>query len=445
MDIDVNASVSEKLFIQTRQLRILLYAVTPNETSFPETHLVPDYVLQASPYFAVLLILEIFLAQVRGKPYHAINDGISSISAGLISQTHSLLVRSIELVSYTYIFSNFCLVHLPWDSPWTWLLGFLGVDFGYYWAHRMGHEINLMWAAHQAHHSSEYYNLTTALRQSAVQRYGAWLFYLPMALCVPPSTFYVHLQFNLLYQFWIHTETIKSLGPLDYILNTPSDHRVHHGRNPYCIDKNYGGTLIIWDHLFGTFAHEEEPVVYGHVHPINTFDPILIQFQHHAHMFRMMRVTPGLSNKLAVIFKGPGWSPGLPRLGDPKDLPKVTGKEKPYNPVIPGWLTTYSIAHIVWTIMFYHSVEARIQMLPFSAGLILVAFIVLTLWSVALLLDGRVSTGWLEIWRCGLYLLGDWWLFVDSPVQILPSLSQAFFVASATFWMVHFVSSDTSA
>ncbi len=140
-------------------------------------------------------------------------------------------------------------------------------------------EVNLFWSTHQTHHSSEYYNLSTALRQGVLQAYFSWIFYLPLALLIPPQICLIHSQMNLLYQFWIHTNVISNLGPFEYILNTPSHHRVHHGRNPYCIDKNYGGVLIIWDRLFGTFAaeRENEEVAYGLVHPINTFDPLEIQ------------------------------------------------------------------------------------------------------------------------------------------------------------------------
>jgi alkylglycerol monooxygenase len=137
-------------------------------------------------------------------------------------------------------------------------------------------EVNLFWSTHQAHHSAESYNLSTALRQGVLQNYFSWMFYLPLALIIPPQIFLIHSQMNLLYQFWIHTDIISNLGPFEYILNTPSHHRVHHGRNPYCIDKNYGGVLIIWDRLFGTFAaeRENEEIAYGLIHPINTFDPL---------------------------------------------------------------------------------------------------------------------------------------------------------------------------
>lgn len=144
--------------------------------------------------------------------------------------------------------------------------------------------MNILWATHQSHHSAEDYNLSTALRQGVMQSYASWMFYLPLALVVPPPIFLMHTQMNLLYQFWIHTEIISNLGPLEYILNTPSHHRVHHGRNPYCIDKNYAGVFIIWDRIFGTFApeRENEPIAYGLIHPINTFDPLETQvFENH--------------------------------------------------------------------------------------------------------------------------------------------------------------------
>ncbi len=140
-------------------------------------------------------------------------------------------------------------------------------------------EVNLFWATHQTHHSAEDYNLSTALRQGVLQIYVSWIFYLPLAFFIPPQIFLIHSQMNLLYQFWIHTDIISNLGPFEYILNTPSHHRVHHGRNPYCIDKNYAGVFIIWDRLFGTFAAERdnEQIAYGLIHPINTFDPLETQ------------------------------------------------------------------------------------------------------------------------------------------------------------------------
>ncbi|NWX83638.1 ALKMO monooxygenase, partial [Nothoprocta pentlandii] len=317
---------------------------------------------QSIPFFIGFIALEFAVSWVRRRKLAGrINDGISSLSLGILSRLPDVLFRSIDIISYVYVWDNYRLFELPWHSPWTWYLTFLGVDFAYYWFHRISHEVNLLWAAHQIHHSSEDYNLFTALRQSLLQRYTSWIFNLPMALFIPPSVFAVHLQFNLLYQFWIHTEVITNLGPLELILNTPSHHRVHHGRNPYCIDKNYGGTLIIWDRIFGTFEAEDAKVVYGLTHPVNSFEPILLQLRPLAHIWNTFWATPGFCNKLSVLFKGPGWGPGKPRLGLPEEIPVITGKEVPYNPSVPAYLNCYAVVHFTIIMDLYIDLLATVS------------------------------------------------------------------------------------
>lgn len=222
-----------------------------------------------------------------------------------------------------------------------------------------------MWAAHVVHHSSEQYNQTTALRQSVLQGYFSWVFYLPFAPFIPPQMFLVHKHFNLLYQYWIHTELVGKLGPLEYILNTPSHHRVHHGSNLYCIDKNYGGTLIIWDRLFGTFQEEVlGTVVYGITHPINTFDPIVIQTHHLVHIFEKIRNTPGFLNKIYCLIKGPGWTPGTPRLGNIEDIPMVNRPTPVYNPPVHLSIQAYNMIQFVASLIVYLQVMTQIDTLP---------------------------------------------------------------------------------
>ncbi|XP_062612863.1 alkylglycerol monooxygenase-like [Saccostrea cucullata] len=167
-----NVDVVTKIFTR---LRRLFYIVSPKETSFPTVEKVPKYVDEAIPFFICLIILEVPILYLRGKRLPRFNDSFGSLANGLLSLLHGLLFRSVELVTYIWVYEHFNLVDLPWDSPWTWLLGFLGVDFGYYWVHRCGHEVNIMWAGHQVHHSSEDYNLVTALRQSALHRYVGWV------------------------------------------------------------------------------------------------------------------------------------------------------------------------------------------------------------------------------------------------------------------------------
>uniref|UniRef100_A0AAY5JX26 Transmembrane protein 195 n=1 Tax=Esox lucius TaxID=8010 RepID=A0AAY5JX26_ESOLU len=330
----------------TKGIRSMFYMVTPNESSFEHVEDVPLYVQQATPFFIGLMAVELVVSLLKDDaPVADFGDFVTSLSAGIISRMPALFARSIEVTGYIYVWNNFHLLELPWDSAWTWWLAFLGVDFGYYWVHRFAHELNIIWAAHQVHHSSEYYNLSTALRQSATQQFSSWVFYLPMALAVPPSVFAVHIQFNLLYQFWIHTELIRDMGPLEWVLNTPSHHRVHHGRNEYCIDKNYGGALIIWDRLFGTFALESHKVVYGLVNPINTFEIIYVQFHYYKYLWKSFNRYTTIFNKLGVLWKGPSWKPGKPRLGDHSEVPEVTGEELPYSPSWPLALQVYVCLH----------------------------------------------------------------------------------------------------
>ncbi len=264
----------------TFRTRALFYLLTPEETFFEKAQDVPNITNRASEVFFVLVFIEQIVHFLKvGKFNGTLSDAVSSMSAGIILLFPNFFIRKVSFIMYEYVYENFLIYELPWNSNWTYLFMLLLVDMQYYWNHRCAHEVNIFWIAHATHHSSEEYNLTTALRQSMFLKFTNWIFYMPLALFVRPSIYMVHSHMNLLYQFWIHTQVIGSLGPLEYILMTPSHHRVHHGRNPYCIDKNYGGVFVFWDMIFGTFAKErkDEEIAYGLVHPIQTYDPISIQ------------------------------------------------------------------------------------------------------------------------------------------------------------------------
>lgn len=417
--------------------RVMFYMMKPSETTFQTVEEVPDYVKKATPFFISLILLELILSWfLKGKPPGRLDDILTSMSAGVVSRLPSLFLKSLEVTSYIYIWENYRLFDLPWDSQWTWYLTFLGVDFGYYWFHRMAHEINIIWAAHQAHHSSEDYNLSTALRQSVLQPYTSWIFYSPLALCIPPSVFAVHIQFNLLYQFWIHTEVIRSLGPLELVLNTPSHHRVHHGRNRYCIDKNYAGTLIIWDRMFGTFEAENEQVIYGLTHPIDTFEPFKVQFHHLLYIWNTFWATPGFFHKVSVLFKGPGWGPGKPRLGLSEEIPEVTGQEVPLSSAASQQLKMYTVLQFAVMLSFYEETFANTEALSQVTLLLRVSFILLTLTSIGFLLDQRPRAAMLETLRCLVFLT----LFRSGHLKpLFPSLSfvfEIFFSVFIAFWGV---------
>lgn len=421
--------------------RRFLYAVTPKETSFEKLGDVPDYLNEAVPFFLGAIALEYILAFLADLPRARLNDAFSSVSAGVFSQLSKIIVLSAELALYVFVYDNFHLVTLPWDSPWTWYICFIGVDFIYYWFHRAAHEINIFWAAHQAHHSSEDYNLTTALRQSVVQNYTSAIFYMPLALAVPPSIFCVHAQFNMLYQFWIHTEIVRSLGPLEYIFNTPSHHRVHHGRNPYCIDKNYGGTFIIWDRLFGTFqAETNEEIAYGLVHPLASWDPVWIQLCHFSHIWKTFWETSGVMNKLFVVFKGPGWTPGSPRLGDPADLPEIEYPIRKYDNSLSFCGTLYALVHFAVAIVAYQLLIARRMGMTQLHVAGVISYFLFTMSSVGTLFDNKWYAPYVELFRCLLFLIVDLVLSSQNlDTGVLPTkyigVIRGIFITSALFWI----------
>jgi sterol desaturase/sphingolipid hydroxylase (fatty acid hydroxylase superfamily) len=190
-----------------------------------------------------------------------------------------------------------------------WLLLLVAEDFCYYWFHRSHHEVRLLWAAHENHHSSQKYNLSTALRQSWTTPITHPLFWTPLALVgFTPWMILTAQAWSLLYQFWIHTESIRSLGPLEWFLNTPSHHRVHHGANVEYLDRNHGGIFIIWDRLFGTFEPERAKVVYGLTSNIKTYNPLRIATHEYASIARDVKAAPTLGAKLGYLFAPPGWS-----------------------------------------------------------------------------------------------------------------------------------------
>ncbi|XP_010786718.1 alkylglycerol monooxygenase isoform X2 [Notothenia coriiceps] len=343
-------------------------------------------------------------------------------------------MRGCELTAYMFVWDRYRLLELPWDSAWTWWIVFLGVDFCYYWVHRLAHEVSFIWAAHQVHHSSEYYNLTTALRQSLTQQFTSWIFYLPMALIAPPAVFAVHIQLNLLYQFWIHTELIKNLGPLEWVFNTPTHHKVHHGRNSYCIDKNYGGILIIWDRLFGTFTAEKEKVVFGLVSPINTFEILYVQLHYYLYLGRRSTTFKSIGDKCLTFINGPSWKPGKPRLGDHLDNPKLTGQEVPHYPNWSLPLQMYVIIHFLLALGTYQDVFDNKMTLSQFNMLGMTGYVLLTITSMGFLVDQRPRASVLEMLRCVLMATMQRYGYMKPLLPTLAVTTQAFVSLSLLYW-----------
>jgi sterol desaturase/sphingolipid hydroxylase (fatty acid hydroxylase superfamily) len=269
-------------------------------------------IVLATPVFLLLIALEYVWGLKRGRNTYRLHDAASSMGLGMLSQVVGVFTVFIMLGLYTWVYEHAALVRLDPGQWWVWVAGLLLYDFCYYWLHRAGHRVALCWAAHVVHHQSEDYNLSTALRQTGTGWLVGWLFYLPMAvLGFPPLVFATVGLIDLLYQFWVHTQQVGKLGWFDRWFCSPSNHRVHHAVNDRYVDKNYGGLLIIWDRLFGTFEEErdDEPVVYGTRSPLRSFNPLWANLEVYAALAQDSWHARRWLDKLKVWFMPPAWRP----------------------------------------------------------------------------------------------------------------------------------------
>lgn len=271
----------------------------------------PDIITYAVPGFVALILIEMIYVRATHKGRYQFADSATSLAMGFGNQVSKLLVGAIAVTAYFWV-SQFRLFDLGWTWP-VMTACFLAEDLAYYWMHRISHERRWFWASHVIHHSSQHYNLTTALRQTWTGVLGlSFIFWLPLLLIgFPPAMVLMFSATSLVYQFWIHTEAIDRLGPLEWVLNTPSHHRVHHAINPRYLDANYAGVLIIWDRLFGTFVPEtkDEQIRYGIISQLGTLNPFRVAFHEWAGIWRDVTQAKSLAEVLGYVFGPPGWSP----------------------------------------------------------------------------------------------------------------------------------------
>ena len=269
-----------------------------------------NLVLYSIPAFVVLVLLE--LAWTRRHPQlrgYETRDTFASLSMGVINVGISAGAKFLSIPMFALLYEHRVVDVVAALGAWSWLVLLFAEDLCYYWFHRLHHEVRVLWAAHVNHHSSQYYNLSTALRQPLLTPFTGPMFWAPLALVgFPPAMILTAQAVSLLYQFWLHTEAVDRLGPLEWFMNTPSHHRVHHGKNVPYLDKNHAGIFIIWDRLFGTFAREDEKVVYGLTTDIQTFNPLRIGFHEFGAIGRDVARAPTLGAKLGYLFAPPGWS-----------------------------------------------------------------------------------------------------------------------------------------
>lgn len=267
-----------------------------------------NLVLYAIPLFIIAMIVEGL--RTRRRPatlgYEA-RDTAASLTMGLAAVIVSGFAKLLSIPLFVVLYDHrIADIGHAW---WTWIVLLLAEDLCYYWFHRVHHEVRLLWGCHVNHHSSQYFNLSTALRQPLLTPLTGPIFWAPLPLIgFPPWMVLTAQAWSLLYQFWLHTELVDRLGPLEWVMNTPSHHRVHHGKNTAYLDKNHAGIFIVWDRLFGTFAPEADHVVYGLTKNIQTFHPLRIAFHEFAAIGRDLRRAPTLLAKLGYAFAPPGWS-----------------------------------------------------------------------------------------------------------------------------------------
>ncbi len=303
----------------------------------------PDPVTFAIPAFVVLIVIEAIIGKFRPKKadYEA-RDTATSLFMGLGNFTFGLInfgvVASISAWVYEYRFFE---IGYAW---YAFVLVFFAEDFCYYWFHRWSHEHRIWWAAHINHHSSQYYNLSTALRQSWTSDIaGTWAPWLLLSLIGIPTPLIVFQKgISLVYQFWIHTEAIDRMWkPFEWFFNTPSHHRVHHATNPKYLDSNYAGILIIWDRMFGSFVPEDkgEPCRYGIVKQLASFNPLVVAFHEWIAIFKDVFSAKSLKGVFFYIFGPPGWSEDGSRMTskmlkerEQRLLEKSTGGEHAFDP-----------------------------------------------------------------------------------------------------------------
>ncbi len=358
-------------------------------------------IVLATPVFFLLIAIEFVVGRVRarrgtGQDTYRLADAVNSIGLGMLSQISAVLTGLLRIGIYTSVYSAVALFPQEaarefWTNWYGWLLALVFYDLCYYWLHRMGHESAVLWAAHVVHHQSQHYNLSTALRQTSSGALFGWLFYLPMALAgVPPLVFVVVALIDLLYQFWVHTEQVGKLGWFDRWFCSPSNHRVHHAVNDHYLDRNYGGILIVWDRLFGTFREEDERCVYGTRGELRSWDPLWANAEVYWALAKDSWHARSWADKLRVWLKPPGWRPADVTARFPKpafDIAKVTRYEPEVSPGVQ-WFAGVQFVLMLAGVAFFLWFS---DVIPLPRAAVWLAALTASLWAIGGVLQGRLT------------------------------------------------------
>jgi alkylglycerol monooxygenase len=354
-----------------------------------------DLIRVAVPFFLLAIAAELLWGWWVGPNTYRLNDSFSSLMLGILSQAQKFLRLGVGGMVYAWIGSSVGLDYWQVDAWATWFVAFVLYDLCYYWLHRISHERQLLWAAHVAHHQSEEYNLSTALRQTSTGFLFGWIFYIPLFLLgIPPEVIVSVGAVNLIYQFWVHTRHVPELGWLEYVFITPSNHRVHHAQNDCYVDKNYGGVFIVWDRLFGTYQPElaDTPCIYGIRGPLQSWSPWRALTHIYVDMLHDIRQAASWGERCQVLIARTGWQPG--------SIPEAARRQKNdlsqfhvYDPAVASARRVYGGLQILGATLVL--LWAQLQVLN---GIQAWLIFILLLWT-------GVSTAWWLEGRAGAHIL----------------------------------------
>jgi sterol desaturase/sphingolipid hydroxylase (fatty acid hydroxylase superfamily) len=349
-----------------------------------------DLVSYAVPLFILAMLFELAWGLRRGRNTYRINDAVGSLFLGTLSQARRFITLGVGGYIYHLVTEATALPLLDAASPWTWVFAFVLYDFCYYWLHRLGHERTILWAAHVAHHQSEDYNLSTALRQTSTGFLFGWIFYLPMyAAGIPASVVVTVGSLNLIYQFWVHTQHVGKLGWYEWVFVTPSNHRVHHAQNDRYMDRNYGGVFIVWDRLFGTFQEEldSDPPVYGIRGPLRSFNPLRALTHIYVDMFRDAWKARRWRDKLYVWVARTGWRPPDVERAEPRRKPALEAFER-FDPPTPATVGAYALFQLVAMVALLGFLQFGVAA-SYTQGAVMVACMAASMVTTAGWLNGQ--------------------------------------------------------
>ncbi len=347
-------------------------------------------IVYAIPVFTLMILAEYGFGLSTGKRVYRINDAISSLSQGILSQITLVFTGIFQIGIYTLAYGHIAPYQGPfWEKWYGWIAAMVFVDFCGYWHHRYSHETGILWAAHVVHHQSQDFNFSTALRQESAYPVLGWVFYLPMALAgVPPGVYAASGLAVLLYQVWIHTELVGKLGWFDKVFSSPSNHRVHHAVNDLYIDRNYGGMLIVWDRLFGTFQEEaDETCVFGIRPQLDSWDPVWANLHVYWALVSDAWKTRCWADRLRIWFMPPGWRP---RDLDPKPEFELSSVSR-YDPPISRGALWFGGCQFLLMLAAFSWFLWQMDDLSFGKSAAVVVGMIAGLWSLGRIIEGRMK------------------------------------------------------